>query len=149
MEKKRFTSTIHVIHVSKGTNIYNNIYITAKINGFLNLEKTMFSILFRLKFLKDEVTQKLDIKFEWNKNYKNERTNKQTEKRDIINNKCIHSLLLLFFLIKMKTKQRFNIDSGLISMISMREIVSLIVKKKKRNTAQTWIIETTKSNFRK
>lgn len=99
--------------------------------------------------MKDEVTQKLDIKFEWNKNYKNERTNKQTEKRDIINNKCIHSLLLLFFLIKMKTKQRFNIDSGLISMISMREIVSLMVKKKKRNTAQTWIIETTKSNFRK
>lgn len=72
--------------------------------------------------------------------------NEQTEKRDIINNKCIHSLLLFF--IKKKTKQRFNIDSGLISMISMREIVSLMVKKK-RNTAQTWIIETTKSNFRK
>lgn len=63
--------------MSQKVQTYITIYITPKINGFLNLEKTMFSILFRLKFLKDEVTQKLDIKFEWNKNYKNERTNKQ------------------------------------------------------------------------
>lgn len=50
--------------MSQKVQTYITIYITPKINGFLNLEKTMFSILFRLKFLKDEVTQKLDIKFE-------------------------------------------------------------------------------------